>query len=269
MGYFVRVESDVNIYVEDVNRTSRKTILFVHGWPANHKLFEYQFNVLPSFGYRCIGIDLRGFGKSDKPWDGYSYDRLADDIRYIVEALGLKNFTLAGHSVGGAIVTRYMGRHHGYGVSKLALFSAAAPSFTQRPDFPFGLKKADVDALIQQVYHDRPQMLSNFTNMFFHQPLSKPFSDWFFHLGLEAAGNSTAKVLFSLRDETLFSDMKTIQVPTLILHGRHDQVCLPPLATVLNHGIKNSKLVWFEHSGHGLFWEEQKKFNEELIEFIR
>lgn len=46
MEYYVRVEPNVNIYVEDV---------FIHGWPANHKLFEYQFDVLPAMGYRCIG----------------------------------------------------------------------------------------------------------------------------------------------------------------------------------------------------------------------
>lgn len=268
MGYYVSVEPDVNIYVEDVNRTSRKVILFVHGWPANHKLFEYQFNVLPGLGYRCIGIDIRGFGKSDKPSVGYSYDRLADDIRYVVEALGLQNFTLAGHSVGGAIVTRYMGRHNGYGVSKLALFGAAAPSFIQRPGFPYGLAAEAVNALIQEVYNDRPKMLAEFTNMFFYQKLTKPFSDWFFQLGLEASGYSTAYVLASLRDEILFSDIERIQVPTLILHGIHDKICLPPLASALHQGIINSKLVWFEQSGHGLFWEERNKLNRELAEFI-
>jgi non-heme chloroperoxidase len=268
MGYYIRVEPDVNIYVEDVNRKSRKTILFVHGWPASHKLFEYQFNILPAMGYRCIGMDLRGFGKSDKPWEGYSYDRLADDIRLIVEALGIQDFTLAGHSVGGAIVTRYMGRHNGYGVSKLALFAAAAPSFTVRPNFPYGLEMKDVNALIEQTYSDRPKMLAEFSNKFFYLTPTKPFSDWFFQLGLEAAGHSTASLLASLRDETLFSDIKKIQVPTLILHGKHDQVCLPPLASALHQGMRNSKLVWFEHSGHGLFWEEQTKFTKELAYFI-
>lgn len=268
MGYYVSVEPDVNIYVEDVNRKSRKTILFVHGWPANHKLFEYQFNILPAMGFRCIGMDLRGFGKSDKPWEGYTYDRLADDIRFVIEALGLQNFTLAGHSVGGAIVTRYMARHHGYGVSKLALFSAAAPSFIQRPGFPYGITMKDVNALIEQTYKDRPQMLVEFTNMFFHQTITKPFSDWFFQLGLEAAGHSTASLLASLRDETLFSDIKKIHVPTLILHGKHDQVCLPPLAFALQQGIMNSKLIWFENCGHGLFWEEKTKFTKELANFI-
>ena len=127
MGYFVNVDSDVNLYVEDINPSGKKTIVFLHGWPLNHKQFEYQFNILPSMGYRCIGIDWRGFGKSDKPMNGYSFDRLADDIRTIVNMLQLNHFTLAGHSTGGAIAIRYMSRHNGLGVSKLVLIDAAAP----------------------------------------------------------------------------------------------------------------------------------------------
>ncbi|WCK56333.1 alpha/beta hydrolase [Aneurinibacillus sp. Ricciae_BoGa-3] len=268
MGHYVRVEPDVKIYVEDIEPGCGKPILFIHGWPANHKLFEYQFDVLPTMGYRCIGVDIRGFGKSDKPWGGYSYDRLADDIRCVVEALQLQNFTLAGHSVGGAIAIRYMARHYGYGVSKLALIAAAAPSFTKRPDFPYGLPKEDVNKLIIETYNDRPKMLERFGDMFFFQYVTKPFSDWFFQMGLEAAGHSTAALAASLRDESLFSDVGTIYVPTLILHAIHDKVSLFPLAMSLNNGIKNSKLVTFENSGHGLFWEERDKFNKELIQFI-
>lgn len=268
MGYYVRVESDVKIYVEDVNRGGRKPILFIHGWPANHKLFEYQFNILPAMGYRCIGVDIRGFGKSDKSWGDYSYDRLADDVRAVVDTLKLQNFTLAGHSVGGAICVRYMARHKGYGVSKLALFGAAAPSLTQRPDFPYGLPKQNVNKLIQETYNDRPKMLEEFGDMFFFQHVTGPFSDWFFQLGLQAAGWSTAAVLASLRDESLFSDLGKINVPTLILHGVHDKVCLFPLAVAQNKEIKNSKLVPFEYSGHGLMWEEHDKFNKQLAQFI-
>ncbi|WP_096186579.1 alpha/beta fold hydrolase [Evansella halocellulosilytica] len=267
MGYFVEIERGVQLYVEDVNPTAENTILFVHGWPANHKLFEYQFNVLPAMGYRCIGIDLRGFGKSDKPWEGYSYNQLADDVRGVVEALGLENFTLAGHSVGGAIAIRYMGRYEGEGVSKLALFGAAGPSFIQRAGFPYGLSMRTVNQFIEQVYHDRPYLLAQFTNMFFYERITKPFSDWFFQLGTEASGYATANVLVSLRDEALFDDIQAIQVPTLILHGVHDQVCLPPLGAALHQGIRHSRLVWFKHSGHGLFWEEQSKFNRELTHF--
>lgn len=66
----------------------------------------------------------------------------------------------------------------------------------------------------------------------------------------------------------MFSDLGKIHVPTLILHGIHDKVCLFPLAIAQNQGIKNSKLVPFEYSGHGLFYEQRDKFNMELSQFI-
>ena len=111
MGGYVQVEPGVKIFVEDLNPEGEKTILFIHGWPGDHRLFEYQFDQLPKLGYRCVGVDTRGFGNSDKPWKGYDYDRLADDIRCVVEALDLQNFTLGGHSTGGAIAIRYMARY--------------------------------------------------------------------------------------------------------------------------------------------------------------
>lgn len=269
MGLYIKVEPGVKIYVEDLNPGSCKTILFLHGWPANHKMFEYQFDQLPKWGYRCIGIDQRGFGNSDKPWTGYDYDTLADDIRCVVEALDLQNFTLGGHSTGGAIAVRYMARHRGYGVSKLALFAAAAPSLIQRPYFPHGQTKEAIFKFIQDTYNDRPEMLRGFGDMFFFQHVTQAFSDWFFQMGLQAASWSTAAVANSwLNEERLFEDLGKIHVPTLILHGIHDKVCLFPLAIAQNEGIIGSKLVPFKYSGHGLFYDERDKFNKELAQFI-
>lgn len=268
MGYYVCVEPDVNIYVEDVNRESNKVILFIHGWPLNHNAYEYQFDYLPKMGFRCIGMDTRGFGKSDKPWSGYDYDRLADDVRGVVDALELENFTLGGHSMGGAIAIRYMARHNGYGVCKLALFAAAAPSIARQPDFPYGVPKEVLTQLIQETLNDRPNMLRNFNDMFLFQYVTQPLADWFFQLGLPAAGWSTAACMVTLRDETLFADLGKIAVPTLILHGIHDRVCLFPLAEAMHRGIRNSKLVPFEYSGHGLFYDQRDKFNKKLVDFI-
>lgn len=269
MGYYIKVEKNIKIFVEDLNPEGCKTIVFIHGWPASHKMFEYQFDQLPRLGYRCIGIDLRGFGNSDKPWDGYHYDQLADDIRCVVEALGLRGFILGGHSTGGSIVIRYMARHNGYGVEKLALFAAAAPSLIQRPCFPYGLERAAVEKIIEDTYNDRPNMLQGFGDMFFFQHVTGAFSQWFFQLGLEAAGWSTAAIAKAwLDEEGLFSDLGTIRVPTLILHGIHDKVCLFPLAIAQHKGIKNSRLVPFKYSGHGLFYDQRDKFNKELAAFI-
>lgn len=268
VGYYVNVESNVNIYVEDINPTGSKTILFVHGWPGDHNLFEYQFNQLPKLGYRCIGIDCRGFGLSDKPWSGYNYDRLADDLRIVIEALKLQDITLGGHSTGGAICVRYMARHNGYGVSKLALFAAAAPSLIQRPYFPYGLQKQAVLDIIQGTYDDRPSMLRKFGNMIFYHRVSAPLSDWIFQLGLQAASWSTAAIATTwLYEEGLFNDLKMITVPTLILHGLNDQVCLFPLATAQKNSIRNSKLVPFKECGHFLFYDQRDQFNKELVEF--
>jgi non-heme chloroperoxidase len=112
-------------------------------------------------------------------------------------------------------------------------------------------------------------MLRQFGGMFFFQIVTQSFSDWFFQIGLQAASWATAAVANSwLNEENLFSDMKKINVPTLILHGIHDRVCLFPLAEAQNQGIKNSKLVSFKYSGHGLFYDERDKFNSELIKFI-
>lgn len=268
MGYYVKVEDDVHIFVEDSNPGADKTILFIHGWPANHNMFEYQFDHLPAMGYRCIGIDIRGFGKSSRPWDGYSYDRLADDVRVIIDTLELKDITLAGHSMGGAIAIRYMARHEGYGVAKLALFGAAAPVFTQRPNFPYGKTIEEVNTLIDNTYTDRPNMLRDFGNIFFARYLTDSFQNWFQGLGLEASGNATAKCLVSLRDEDLRRDLPLIHVPTAIFHGKQDKVCPFVLAELMHEIIKNSRLIPFQYSGHGLFYCELEKFNQDLVQFI-
>ncbi|NLK96543.1 MAG: alpha/beta hydrolase [Epulopiscium sp.] len=269
MGYYVNVEPNVKIYVEDLNPTGKKTILFLHGWPGSHKLFEYQFNQLPMMGYRCIGIDTRGFGNSDKPWRGYDYDRLADDVRCVIDTLKLHDIILGGHSTSGAIAIRYMARHKGHGVAKLALFAAAAPSLIQRPYFPYGLPKEAVEEMIQETYRDRPEMLRRFGQSFFHKYITEAFADWFFQLGLQAASWATAAVERTwLGEEKLFSDLGKIFVPTLILHGIHDKICLFPLAEAQHRGIKHSKLVPFRDSGHGLFYDEKDRFNQELIKFI-
>jgi non-heme chloroperoxidase len=267
VGYYVDVNG-INIYVEDLNPECKKSTVFLHGWPGNHNLFEYQFDKLPTLGYRCIGIDTRGFGKSDKPFCGYDYNTLSDDLRGVVEALGLRDFTLAGHSTGGAIAARYMGRHKGHGVKKLVLIAAAAPSLIKRPNFPYGIDEETVLQIINDTYNDRPLMLRNFGNRFFFQHISQPFSDWFFDLGLKAAGWATASIAKTWVNEVLFSDMKSICVPTLIIHGIHDEIVPFELGEIQQRMIRNSKLVPLEFSGHGSFYDQKDEFNEVLIKFI-
>lgn len=267
MGYYISVEGNIKIFVEDINPTGKKTILFIHGWPGNHNLFEYQYNQL-AMTYRCVGIDCRGFGASDKPIEGYNYDRLSDDVRAVIDALQLKDVVLVGHSTGGAIAVRYMARHKGYQISKLVLCAAAAPSLIQRSYFPYGLPKEAVLNIIQGTYDDRPKMIRDFGNMIFFKYKTDAFSDWVFKLGLQASGWATAAIANTwLNEENLFYDLRAINIPTLILHGINDKVCLFQLAIFQRDNIRNARLVPFENSGHFLFCDEKEKFNDELTRF--
>lgn len=265
---FIKVEPWVRLFVQDINPGGEKTILFIHGWPLSHETFEYQFNVLPKHGYRCIGIDLRGFGASDKPSWGYTYDQMADDIREVIDAWNLRDIILAGHSMGGAIAIRYMARYAGYRVSKLVLMAAAVPSFTQRPGFPYGMAKEQVDDMIRKAAKDRPQVLTDFGNMFFGQPVTPSFRNWNQGVGLAAAGYSTIKTMESLRDEDLQEDLCRIYVPTGIFHGVLDQVCPYPLGVAQHKGIPNSVLYRFDRSGHAVYYDELERFNNTLLHFI-
>nr|WP_264373549.1 alpha/beta hydrolase [Paenibacillus psychroresistens] len=259
MGYYITVEQGVKIYVEDINPGGKKTILFIHGWPLSHRQFEYQFNVLPAMGYRCIGMDWRGFGNSDKPYTGYNYDRMAHDIRVIIGELKLENITLAGHSTGAAIAIRYMSRYQGFGVSKLVLIDAAAPT---------GFSPEVATTLLTQTLNDRPDMWRGVLDTFFFQYVTESLRVWFMQMGLQAAGWSTAAMIKAIRDENLYSDLAKIAVPTLIIHGIHDKAVPFAKAQEVNKLISNSKLVPLQYSGHGAFYEERDRVNELLIQFI-
>lgn len=254
VGYYVYVEPEVKLYVEDINPRGSRTFVFLHGWPLSHKQFEYQFNVLPSMGFRCIGIDWRGFGQSDKPFTGYTLDRLAEDIRTVVDTLCLQQFTLVGHSTGGAIAIKYAARY-GNRLFRLFLIDAAAPR---------GFTKETADQLLTESLNDRPNMMRGITDTFFFQYITKPFSEWFIHLGMQAAGWSTAAIITMLRNEHLETEVQQLTVPTLIVHGVHDKVIPYSQAEELHAKIKNSQLVPFHYSGHGSFYEERDKLNQLL-----
>ena len=266
MGQYIKVEDKVKLYVEDIGEGI--PVVFIHGWPLDHRMFEYQFIQLPRQGYRCIGIDMRGFGKSDSPWEGYSYNRMADDIRAVIDELKLENAILAGFSLGGALAIRYMSRHAGHGISKLVLMGAAAPSFVQRNNFPFGAPEEQIENLLIAIHTDRPQMVTDFGKLFTAKSGSDSFTAWLHRQCVDASAHGTLRVLESLRDGDLHGDIASIRVPTAIFHGANDVICSFELAKLLNQGIPNSKLVVFEESGHGMLFDEPEKFSEELTGFM-
>ena len=268
MRYFIKTSDNARILVEDLNSDSDKTILFVHGWPLNHNIYEYQYNFFGEKGYRCIGIDLRGFGESDRPFNCYDYDTMSSDIRKIIDVLDLKNITLVGHSMGGALSIKYISKFDSHRVSKLCLIEAAAPSWVKTKDFSYGYTEEEVNKFIKDSLTDRPSFIRQVANLFFFKYTSEQMLNWFNNIALSASPWGTFKCLISLRDERLFSDISKIKIPTLILHGTHDVICPYAFGKYLHENIEKSTLIPLSESGHGSFIEEKDKVNESLLNFI-
>lgn len=267
---YVEVEKNVKLHVTDLGEG--QPIVLIHGWPLSDAMYEYQYAYFIEKGYRVIGITLRGFGLSDKPAGKYNYDVFADDIKVVLDQLKIENATIGGFSMGGATVIHYVAKYKAAHVSKMALFGAAGPIWTKRADFNYGFwTKEDVNGLIALNNTNRPQLLANFGTIFpaTETSVSAGQGAWLGTIQAQASPYAMAEGLKTLRDSDLRDDLKKITIPTLILHGKLDKICSYELAEQMNKGIKNSKLVPFEKSGHALFIEELEKFNTELLNFIK
>jgi pimeloyl-ACP methyl ester carboxylesterase len=195
----------------------------------------------------------------------------ADDLKAVLDHLDVNDVTLGGHSMGGAVAIHYMARHQGSRVSKLALFGAAAPIWTKREDYPYGLPKSEADALMEAVDIDRPKLLADFGKIFglTETSINPGLAAWLHAMGMQASPYAVAQSVAALRDTDLRSELATIAVPTAIFHAAGDRVCPFVFAEEMARGIKNSKIVRFEKSGHALFLEEKEKFNHELMAFAK
>jgi len=263
------IEVEANLYLHITDAGEGRPVVLLPGWPLSDEMYEYQYNDLINNHFRVIGITLRGFGKSNKPYGAYNYDVHALDIKKVLSKLDIKDAVLCGFSMGGAIAIRFVSSDKGSHVSRLVLCGAAAPIWTQREDFPYNLPKSAVDELIELNNHDRPKLLSNFAKIFSatESSLNEGIGNWLNGIGLSASSYATARCLEALRDTDLRSDMAKITIPTLIMHGKKDKICSFDLAGQMKAGISNSNLIPFEKSGHSLFLEETHKFNAELIKF--
>lgn len=266
---YIEVEKNVHLHITDAG--DGQAIVLIPGWPLSDEMYEYQYNDLINAGFRVIGITLRGFGRSSKPYGAYDYGVHALDIKRVLDQLDIKNATLCGFSMGGGIAATYVSLHGSMRVSKLVLAGAATPSWTQREGFPYNIHKSDVDDLITLNNTDRPKLISNFSKIFSatETTLNEGIGNWLTDINLSASSYATGKCLMALRDTDLRSDLKKIKIPTMIMHGKKDKICSFDLAEQTLKLIQNAQLVAFEKSGHSLFLEETKKFNAELIKFAK
>lgn len=264
--------SSVNLFYEDYGKG--KPVVFIHGWPLNHEMWEYQLAELPKHKIRCIAYDRRGFGKSDRPWENYDYDTLADDLKALLDQLDLKEVILVGFSMGGGEIARYIGKYGTTRIAKVVLISAVTPYLLKTEDNPEGTDKEKFDAMIEKLTEDRPAFLTNFAKHFYgvnkdSQAVSQPLLDWNQMLCLMSSAKATTACVRSFSETDFRNDLTKIDVPVLIIHGADDQTV--PIAISGNKTAKSipkAKYIVYKDAPHGLFITEKDKLNKDLIAFI-
>ncbi|MEJ7740298.1 MAG: alpha/beta hydrolase [Chitinophagaceae bacterium] len=250
-----------------------RPVVLIHGWPLSKEMWEYQLDDLINAGMRVIKYDRRGFGKSGKPWNSYDYDTLTDDLNVIMEQLDLKDAVLVGFSMGGGEAVRYLGRYGTSRVSKLVLISAVPPFLGKTNDNPEGVDESVFAGMMTQMKEDRINFLDDFGKMFFgvnllNHPVSAPLLEYYRMLASVASPRATQQCAIAFAQTDFRSDVKSITVPTLIIHGDADKTV--PIESSSDRTAKiisHAQYKVYEGAPHGLFYTHRKRLNQDLIEF--
>ncbi len=250
-----------------------RPVVLIHGWPLSHKSWEYQLAELPKHGLRVIAYDRRGFGESSKPWNGYDYDTLADDLHALLEHLDVKDAVLVGFSMGGGEVARYIGRHGQSRIGAVVLMSAVTPYLLKTPDNATGVDKSVFDEMVDGLQSDRPGFLEGFGKKFFgvgllSHPVSSATLDWAQSLALPASPKATVDCVRAFSETDFRADLAKITVPTLIIHGTDDET-VPPDASgdVAAKALPSAEYKRYDGAPHGLFVTHKDQLNADLVAF--
>lgn len=264
---------DVQISFKDYGKG--RPVVLIHGWPLSKEMWEYQIEDLVNSGCRVVKYDRRGFGKSSKPWDSYDYDALTSDLNAVMESLDLKDAILVGFSMGGGEAVRYLSKYGSDRVAKLVLISAVTPFLKKTNDNPEGVPGEVFEEMMTQMKTDRIAFLDDFGKKFFgvnliNHPVSAPLLDYYRMLASVAAPRATQQCALSFASTDFRNDLKSIKVPTLIIHGDEDQtVPIKHSGDLTAALLPDATYKVYEGAPHGLFYTHREQLNEDLISFCK
>lgn len=264
-GYNLRISvNNVVLSYDDVGE-GNTPIIFLHGFPFDKTMWLNQLEFLKS-SYRLIACDIRGFGKSMDETSHLSMDLFADDIIQFMDALNIEKAVICGLSMGGYIalnlMKRYSNRFEGLILCDTQSIADTAGVKENRYKI---IKKIEADGVfdfndgfIEKVIYEnsmgnKEKLLRDLIYVVFSN------SEHIIKQGLVALAE---------RSE-MSSILNSINVPTLILCGREDEVTPLVQSEMMHAAIPRSVLHVIDNAGHVSNLEQPDTFNKHLLDFLR
>jgi pimeloyl-ACP methyl ester carboxylesterase len=236
-------------------------LVFIHGFSLDHRMWDDQFEVLAQH-YQVIRYDLRGFGQSAPP-EGQRYDH-ADDLKALLDHLGIAQAHLIGLSLGGWVATNFV-LAHPEATRSLVLVDSVIEGFTWSPAYL---------AAVQPIWRRaREAGVAAAKECWLQCPLFEPalqsaavaprlkqiindYSGWHF-------------INDDPRDSVVVTtqQLRRLTAPTLIVVGEHDLPDFHAIAEMLTV-IPGARKVILPGSGHMANMEAPQRFNEIILEFL-
>lgn len=273
---FIKLNDFEIAYIDE--GTSENILLFIHGLGSYLKAWNRNIPELKNH-FRCIALDLPGYGKSSKQNHSGNVSFYVDMLNKFTSKLKLKNVSFVGHSMGGQIASAYTIEYPDQ-INKLILVAPAGFETFNYQEIEFLKKIISPDILSKT---SDAQIKINYQINFFKMPVEaeemiadriaiKNDEEFFNHCTI--VSNS----LFGLLYAPVLNRLNEIKNPTLILYGKNDllipnrsihRTTTEEVAYLGASLIKNSKLVLLDECGHFLQYEKPSEFNSQLITFFK
>lgn len=244
---------------------SNKSIIFVHGFPYDHTMWDNQINELKE-NYFCITYDIRGLGESYVGDGQYTMEAFVWDLFSILDKLKVEKPVLCGLSMGGYIALRAI-EHNQERFGGLILCDTKSESDNNKGKIvrSNSINKINVDGV--------ESFTGEFVPKCFHPNTPKTKSKMFNKVldnskRQNAIGVKGAQIaMLSRRNTTKF--LKKIKIPTLILAGEKDSLTPPKTMKKMAKKIKNSVYYTVPDSGHMTPLENPEFVNEKIKGFLK
>lgn len=272
---YFKTSDGVNLHYLEAG--SGPPLVMIPGWSQSAEQFKYQIDAL-SDRFRCIAIDMRGHGDSEKVEFGYKIQRLAKDLHEFLVDLDLVKVALFGHSMGCSVIWCYWDLFGSDHLGKLIL-ADQPPFVTSNPAWDEKEREAagatmDLDTLTKSCNAlggaDGRAITIKFIEGWISKSISAEEKAWIIERNMRLPRQHAAKLLFNSGTQDWRDVIPRINIPTLVIGGKASAVPWKSQFWI-HEQIPDSKFVLFEEEEGGyhlMFIEGAKLFNQVLMEFL-